>query len=27
MQEDDRVRFELIEGNKGMNAVNVKKID
>ncbi len=27
IQEDDRVSFELIEGDKGMNAVNVKKID
>ncbi len=27
VQEDDRVSFELTEGNKGMNAVNVKKID
>jgi CspA family cold shock protein len=27
VQENDRVSFELVEGRKGMNAVNVKKID
>lgn len=27
VQENDRVSFEMIEGRKGMNAVNVKKID
>ncbi|SFE43798.1 cold-shock DNA-binding protein family [Chitinophaga sp. CF118] len=27
IQADDRVEFELQEGKKGMNAVNVKRID
>ncbi|MGX5820909.1 cold-shock protein [Chitinophaga lutea] len=27
IQQDDRVEFELIEGRKGMNAVNVRRID
>lgn len=27
IQQDDRVEFELQEGRKGMNAVNVKRID
>ncbi|TDW96119.1 putative cold-shock DNA-binding protein [Dinghuibacter silviterrae] len=27
IQKDDRVEFELQEGRKGMNAVNVKRID
>lgn len=27
VQENDRVSFDMVEGRKGMNAVNVKKID
>ena len=27
IQADDRVEFELQEGRKGMNAVNVRRID
>ena len=27
IQQDDRVEFELQEGRKGMNAVNVRRID
>lgn len=27
VQENDRVSYEMVEGRKGMNAVNVKKID
>jgi CspA family cold shock protein len=27
IREDDRVEFELKQGNKGMNAVNVRVID
>ena len=27
VQENDRVTFELVEGRKGMNAVNVKKVE
>jgi cold shock protein len=26
VREEDRVSFELVEGRKGLNAVNVKKI-
>lgn len=26
VSEDDRVSFEVVEGRKGLNAVNVKKI-
>ncbi len=26
IREDDRVEFEVVEGRKGLNAVNVKKI-
>jgi CspA family cold shock protein len=26
IRENDRVEFELIEGKKGLNAVNVKKV-
>ena len=27
VQENDRVSYEMVEGRKGMNSVNVKKID
>jgi len=27
VQENDKVSYEMVEGRKGMNAVNVKKID
>ena len=26
VQKDDKVRFDLVEGKRGMNAVNVKRV-